>query len=110
MLSENIFRAYDVRGIFGKDLTEQTAEIMGKAFGTFTKGGKIGVARDVRVSGKILKEKLIEGLISTGCRVVDFDIVPTPMLSIMVKKKKLGGAVMVTASHNLPEWNGFIFV
>lgn len=108
---KTIFRAYDIRGIYGKDLTEETAELVGRAFGTFVgRRRPIGVGRDVRLSGKNLKVKIIEGLTSVGCDVIDFDLVTTPMLSIFVRNKRLGGGVMVTASHNPAEWNGFILI
>lgn len=107
----NIFRAYDIRGIYGEDLTEETAGLVGKAFGTFIGRKKIvGVGRDVRLSGKKLKTELIDGLLTIGCDVVDFDQVTTPMLSIFVRNRKLDGAVMVTASHNPADWNGFILI
>ena len=107
----NIFRAYDIRGIYGKDLVEETAELIGKAFGTFV-GSKmiIAVGRDVRLSGQKLKERLVDGLLAVGCDVIDFDMVTTPMLSILVRNRELDGAVMVTASHNPAEWNGFILI
>lgn len=110
MISKNIFRAYDIRGVYGKDLTDDVAKKVGMAFGTFTGKGAIGVGMDVRISGTALKKKLIEGLASVGCDVIDFGIVSTPMLSIMVKNKKLAGGVMITASHNPKEWNGFIMI
>jgi len=107
----NIFRAYDIRGVYGKDLNEETAELIGKAFGTFVGKEKIvGVGRDVRSSGPGLKGRLIEGLTSVGCDVINFDMVTTPMLSIFVRNRGLDGAVMVTASHNPAEWNGFIMI
>ncbi len=107
----NIFRAYDIRGVYGKDLNEETAELVGKAFGTFVGKEKIiGVGRDVRSSGPGLERRLIEGLTSVGCDVINFDMVTTPMLSIFVRNRGLDGAVMVTASHNPAEWNGFIMI
>ena len=107
----NIFRAYDIRGIYGKELTGETAKLVGRAFGTLVgRESIVGVGRDVRLSGQRLKGMLIEGLTSVGCGVIDFDIVSTPMLSILVRKKGLDGAVMVTASHNPAEWNGFILI
>ena len=109
--SRNIFRAYDIRGVYGKDLNEETAELVGKAFGTFVgKERIVGVGRDVRSSGLGLKRRLTEGLTSVGCDVIDFDMVTTPMLSIFVRNRQLDGAVMVTASHNPAEWNGFILI
>jgi len=107
-MNENIFRTYDIRGIFGKDLTVETAEKIGKAFGTFIGEGKrLVVGRDVRLSGKVLKDALISGLTSVGCDVVDIGVIPTPVFYFAVRHHKFDGGVTVTASHNPPEWNGF---
>lgn len=103
-----IFRAYDVRGIYGKDLDEKTAELLGKSFGTFIgKGKKVAVGRDYRLSGEKLKKSFVLGMISVGCNVVDVGEVTTPMMYFAVRKYNLDGGVEVTASHNPPEWNGF---
>lgn len=103
-----IFRAYDVRGVYGKDITEKTAELIGKAFGTFIgEGKKIVVGRDVRLSGERLKKNLILGLISVGCDVIDADVVTTPMIYFAVTNYRFDGGIEVTASHNPADWNGF---
>ncbi len=109
MIPQHIFRAYDIRGIFNKDLTPEIALQIGRGFGTYIGGGgrKLVVGRDVRLSGPALKKALIDGLISTGCEVLDVGIVPTPVLSFSVVRYDGDGGVMVTASHNPPEWNGF---
>ncbi|MCL4400599.1 phosphomannomutase/phosphoglucomutase [Candidatus Parvarchaeota archaeon] len=104
----DVFRAYDVRGIYGKDLNEEIAENIGKAFGTsLGDGSKVGVARDVRLSSDSLHAALIKGLLYTGCTVVDFGLSPTPLLYFGTWWNKLAGGVMITASHLPPEWNGF---
>ncbi len=103
-----VFRAYDVRGIYGKDLTDEIAEKIGKAFGTFVGYGKsIAVGRDVRLSGNNLRNALIKGLLSAGCNVADFGIIPTPVLYFSVIHRNLDAGIMITASHLPPEWNGF---
>lgn len=108
MTDTKIFRAYDIRGIYGKDITEKTAETLGKAFGTFIgRGKRIAVGRDVRNSGEQLKSSLIYGLVSVGCDVVDIGVATTPMMYFAVRKMGLDGGVSVTASHNPAEWNGF---
>ncbi len=108
MIDENIFRAYDIRGIFGKDLTAETAERIGKAFGSYIGSGKeILVGRDARLSGETLRDALVKGLTSVGCNVVDLGVVPTPVLYFSIEYLKKDGGVMITASHNPPEWNGF---
>jgi len=107
-MNENIFRAYDIRGIFGKDLTTEIAEKIGKAFGTFIGEGKnLVVGRDVRLSGKALSDAVISGLTSVGCNVTNIGIVPTPILYFAIAHQKYDGGIVVTASHNPSEWNGF---
>jgi len=108
-IPEHIFRAYDIRGIYGKDITEEVAEEIGKAFGTYISGaGKnLVVGRDVRLSGEILQRALTAGLLSTGCRVEDIGVVPTPVFYFAIAHYAKDGGVMITASHNPAEWNGF---
>ena len=109
MSNDNVFRAYDIRGVYGKDITRPFAEKLGKALGTFFGEGKtVAVARDTRESGKLLQDALMNGLISVGCNVLDLGIFPTPSTAIVVLKRKLDGGVVVSASHNTAEWNGFI--
>jgi phosphomannomutase / phosphoglucomutase len=107
----NLFRAYDIRGIYGKDLTASFAERLGKALGTFYGEGKtVAVARDTRESGEILRDSLINGLTSVGCNVVDLGVFPTPSTALVVLEKGFEGGVVVSASHNTAEWNGFIAI
>jgi phosphomannomutase/phosphoglucomutase len=105
----NIFRAYDIRGIYGRELTISFADKLGKALGTFFGEGKnVIVARDTRESGEILKKALMNGLNSVGCDVVDLGIFPTASAALVVLEKHFDGGVVVSASHNTAEWNGFI--
>jgi phosphomannomutase / phosphoglucomutase len=105
----NIFRAYDIRGIYGRDITISFAEKLGKALGTFFGEGKtVVVARDTRESGEILRNGLTSGLTSVGCNVVDLGIFPTASAALVVLEKNFDGGVVVSASHNTAEWNGFI--
>lgn len=107
MSTNHIFRAYDIRGIFGKDLTKETAIKIGIAFGTiFGEGKEVVVARDVRLSGDMLRNALISGLVSS-CNVTDIGIVPTPLLYFAINRLRKDAGIMITASHNPPEWNGF---
>jgi len=108
-IPETIFRAYDIRGVYGKDLTEEVAMHIGQAFGTYLggEGKEIIVGRDVRLSGHTLESALVKGVLSTGCHVQDIGIAPTPVLYFTIVHQKRDGGVMVTASHNPPEWNGF---
>ncbi|MDY6965593.1 MAG: phosphomannomutase/phosphoglucomutase [Halobacteriota archaeon] len=102
----SIFRAYDIRGVFGEDLTLEIAEDIGKAYGTYL-GGDIVVGMDNRLSSDEVKRSLIKGLISTGTNVVDVGIVPSPVLYFAIEHLKKDGCIMVTASHNPPKYNGF---
>jgi len=102
------FRAYDIRGIYPKDVNEEFALKIGKSFGTFNPG-KIIVGSDARLSSPKLKDKLIKGLISTGSTVVDIGIVPTPLVLFSTRLLKADGGICVTASHNPKNYNGFKF-
>jgi phosphomannomutase/phosphoglucomutase len=104
---EHMFRAYDIRGIYGKDLTLEIAEKIGMAFGTFIGAGKkLAVGRDIRKGGEQLRNAVVKGLVSTGCEVEDLGVVTTPILYFAIAHRKKNGGVMVTASHNPAEWNG----
>ncbi|MEM2110527.1 MAG: phosphoglucosamine mutase [Candidatus Bathyarchaeia archaeon] len=108
MISEQIFRAYDIRGIYGTDITEEVAVRVGKAIASYVDGeGKnFVVGRDVRLSSKPLGDALIEGMLSGGLNVEDIGIVTTPLLYFASVHYRKNGGVMVTASHNPAEWNG----
>lgn len=103
----SIFRAYDIRGIFGETLTDEVATKLGAAFGTFLGENKeVVVARDVRLSGETLRNALVSGLVSS-CNVTDIGVAPTPLLYFAVNRLEKDAGIMITASHNPPEWNGF---
>ncbi len=109
-INPKIFRNYDIRGIVGKDLKEDTVELIGKAFGTILReNGKkeIFIGRDARASSPELRDYLMKGLISTGLTVIDLGMVPTPVFYFAVFYKKKDGGVQITGSHNPPEYNGF---
>jgi phosphomannomutase/phosphoglucomutase len=103
---DHIFRAYDIRGIFGEDLTEEVAARIGAAFAKFLEGKTVAVGRDVRISGEKLRDALISGLV-TRCDVTDVGVLPTPLLYFASNILKKDAGIMVTASHNPPQWNGF---
>jgi phosphomannomutase/phosphoglucomutase len=106
----NIFRAYDVRGIYSLDLDEKIVEKIGLAFGNLVGEGKyIAVGKDLRSSGESLKKSLISGLNYAGCNVVDIGTVPVPLLYFAVVQKGLDAGAMVTGSHLTPGWNGIKF-
>ena len=103
----SIYKECDIRGIYRQELDIEKAGLIGKSVGTILKGGNVVVAGDARNSTKDLKESLIAGLISCGCQVVDLGTVPTPLLYFAKDFLKTDGAVMVTASHNPAQYNGF---
>jgi phosphomannomutase / phosphoglucomutase len=103
-IQKRLFGTNGVRGIVGKDLTPELVLSIGEAFGTMRKG-RIAVGRDTRTSGKTLINAVKSGLLAVGCDVTDCDVLPTPALQYLVKNQFDGG-VMITASHNPPEYNG----
>jgi phosphomannomutase/phosphoglucomutase len=108
-ISPLIFRAYDVRGIAGQTLTESSVYALGCAIGTLAreKGEKrIAVARDGRISGPVLLDALIRGILATGCDVINLGVVPTPLLYYSTFVLDTRSGVMVTGSHNPAEYNG----
>jgi len=109
-MNPGIFREYDIRGITDKDLTEKDVILIGKGIGTYLleRGkSKLTVGRDCRLTSDSYAESVIEGLLSTGCDVIDIGICPTPVLYFSIQHLSQEGAVMVTASHNPPQYNGF---
>ncbi len=104
-----IFKAYDIRGIYGKDLTDDLAYSIGRAFATFLGGtGKtIVIGRDIRPHSEPLFTNLANGLMDQGFNVIDIGHVSTPMSYHANGKKHADGSIMITASHNPAEWNGF---
>ncbi len=110
MLSPAIFREYDIRGVAGRDLQDQGIEQLGRGIGAYIRrrGGRyIALGRDTRLSSSRLRDALAKGLTAAGCEVADVGIVPTPVLYYSVFRLKTDGAVMITGSHNPPEYNGF---
>ncbi|HII39493.1 TPA: phosphomannomutase/phosphoglucomutase [Candidatus Micrarchaeota archaeon] len=109
-MNSHIFREYDIRGVFGKDFTEQDAELIGRAAASHLKrlGAKnMVVGRDCRVSSPALRKAIVRGIVSAGVDVIDVGMVPTPEYCFAVGYLKSGGGIMITASHNPPEFNGF---
>ena len=109
-INPQIFREYDIRGVVNKDLTPDIVRKIGQGFGTLmTRSGRrdLVVGRDGRLSSKDFAEALIEGLISTGCNVVDIGLCPTPVYYFSIFHLDKNGGMMVTGSHNPPEFNGF---
>ena len=112
-LPASIFRAYDSRGVVGDSLTPETAYWIGRAIGseTLAKGEpNISVGRDGRLSGPELVQQLIQGLLDSGCNVSDIGMVPTPVLYYAANVLAGKSGVMLTGSHNPPDYNGFKIV
>ena len=108
--SEAVFRAYDIRGIYGETLDVAFAFDLGRAIGSqvFERGEQqVAVGRDGRPSSQPLAEALTRGLIASGREVVDIGLVPTPVLYFAAIQLGSGCGVMVTGSHNPAEYNGF---
>jgi len=109
-MNPGIFREYDIRGIAGSDILDQDVVDIGKAYGTvLVRAGRktASVGRDCRLTSDRFADLFIQGLVSTGCDVVDIGTCPTPVLYFSIHNLELGGGAMITASHNPPEYNGF---
>ncbi len=109
-MNPGIFREYDIRGIAGSDILDQDVIDIGRAYGTtLIRAGQksASVGRDCRLTSEKFAGLFIQGLVSTGCDVVDIGTCPTPVLYFSIHNLDLGGGAMVTASHNPPEYNGF---
>ena len=109
-INPQIFREYDIRGIVGTDLTPASVTSIGKAIGTYISRGngkKMILGRDVRSSSVEFCNILSKALNSTGCNVIDIGMVPTPVLYFALHHFNADGGVMITGSHNPPEFNGF---
>jgi phosphomannomutase / phosphoglucomutase len=109
-INPQIYREYDIRGVVDRDLTPAVVKTLGQGFGTYMvdKGCKgLVVGRDGRLSSKTFAETLIEGLLSTGCNVIDIGLCPTPVCYFSIFHLDRDGGMMVTGSHNPPDFNGF---
>lgn len=116
-MNPNIFKAYDIRGIYGTDFDKETAYRLGLAYSQMRKGElpkkkelEIVVGCDMRLSSQVLKEKLIAGLCDGGVNVVDIGLASTPTFYFAVAQYNYDGGVLVSASHNPKEYNGFKLV
>lgn len=104
--SRRLFGTNGIRGVVNKELTVETAIKIGAAIGTFFEGGTLIVGFDARTSGPMLAKAVTSALNATGCNVLFAGMVPTPTLQYAVKNHKADGGVIITASHNPPEYNG----
>ncbi|APR35256.1 phosphomannomutase/phosphoglucomutase [Paraburkholderia sp. SOS3] len=121
MISQSIFKAYDIRGVIGKTLDADAARSIGRAFGSEVRaqgGDAVVVARDGRLSGPELIAALSDGLRSAGVDVVNVGMVPTPVgyfaasvpLKLAGGERRVDSCIVVTGSHNPPDYNGFKMV
>jgi len=101
-----------IRGIVGKDLTEEIVARYASAFGLWAKERKplVVVGRDARESGPAFERAVVAGLVSVGCSVVKVGLVPTPTVQLAVEHHAAGGGIAITASHNPIEWNALKFI
>ncbi|MHA1409220.1 MAG: phosphoglucosamine mutase [Candidatus Odinarchaeia archaeon] len=104
-----LFGTTGVRGVFNKEFTPEMALKLGKALGTYLNGGDILIGTDTRTSSNTIKYAFIAGINSCGSNVYDAGIITTPTVAYLTKKLNLKAGVMVTASHNPPEYNGVKF-
>ena len=105
-----LFREYDLRGIVGTELTEDTAKRLGQAYATYVAGRgvrTISLGRDGRLSSPALHKSLLEGLLAGGLDVIDIGMCSSPLLYFSLFTLPVGGGIMITGSHNAAEYNGF---
>ena len=111
-LHPSILRAYDIRGIVGETLAEADAEAIGRAFGSIVRdrdGRRVCVGYDGRLHSLVLENALVDGLTGAGADVIRVGLGPTPMLYFAVRQCEADAGVMVSGSHNPPDYNGFKF-
>lgn len=109
MLNSNIFREYDIRGVVANDLPSDVCVLLGKGIGTYIrrKGAtKITLGRDGRLTSERIQHDLKEGLLSTGLEITEVGMCPTPVLYFSIQHLSQDGGIMITGSHNPPEFNG----
>jgi phosphomannomutase/phosphoglucomutase len=109
-MKPHIFREYDIRAVVDKELTLDEVVTLGRAMGTYLgRQGKkrITLGRDGRLTSGAFREHLLKGLLATGAQVIDIGVCPTPLLYFSIRQLQADGGIMITASHNPPEYNGF---
>jgi phosphomannomutase/phosphoglucomutase len=110
MINPTIFREYDIRGLADSDLSDENVLLFARGAGTYYRNHghkELFVGRDMRVSSPRISELLIKGLNETGCDVIDIGMVPTPVLYFALFHYDIPNGIMITASHNPKEFNGF---
>src|SRR3982751_5748034 len=109
-INPEIFKAYDVRGVYPGEVNEEGAQAIGAAFVAYVKARRIAVGRDMRLSSPALAAAFIDGATSQGADVVDYGMIATDMLYFAVARDRHAGGVQVTASHNPKQYNGMKMV
>src|SRR3954449_10575030 len=109
-INADIFKAYDVRGVYPGEVNEEGARAIGAAFVAYLKAKRIAVGRDMRLSSPALAAAVIEGATSQGADIVDYGMIPTDMLYFAVARDGHDGGVQITASHNPKQYNGMKMV
>jgi len=99
-----------VRGVIGESLTPILLTRFAQAFGTYTGARTIVIGRDPRTSGEMVKQAVIAGLLSSGCRILDIGMCPVPTIQLLVRHHRAHGGIAITASHNPAEWNALKFI
>jgi phosphomannomutase len=99
-----------VRGVVGDSLTPDLLTRFAQAFGTYMGSGRVVVGRDTRTSGEMVRQAVVSGLLSSGCRIVDAGVCPTPTVQLLVRRLRAHGGIAITASHNPAEWNALKFI
>lgn len=105
-MNKNMFREYDIRGIYPTDINGEVAKTIGQAFGSYIKEKEVIVGHDNRLSSPEIHDNLIAGLLKAGVHVIDLGLCTTPMYYIIKKHLNLTNGIMITASHNPKEYNG----
>jgi phosphomannomutase len=99
-----------VRGVIGDSLSPTLLTRFAQAFGTYVGSGAVVIGRDPRTSGEMVKQAVVAGLLSSGCRAIDIGICPVPTIQLLVRRHHANGGIAITASHNPAEWNALKFI
>ena len=105
-VNPDIFKAYDIRGVYPGEIDETVARLIGRGLAAYLQTPTIGMSRDMRVSSPALASALIDGVLEQGTDVIDYGMMGTDMLYFAVVRDGLGGGAQVTASHNPKQYNG----
>src|SRR5687768_8924268 len=106
MFNSDVFKAYDVRGLYPSEITEELFHLLGRAFVAYLGPGRYAVTRDMRLSSPSLSEAFIDGAKAQGGNIADYGLTTTDMMYFAVAADRLDGGAMITASHNPKQYNG----